>query len=495
MTEGKSSTSSLQPRCRRKNKTLITQLHPTFLAEKRLVYSLSGLDDLRNKYGLDSIGDWERTHFSREIQSGTEGEEVTLFGWVHILRDKGSIKFLVLRDEKGTVQVTLPKKRVPADVFQLSEDLKPEYAIAVKGEVVEAPQVDTGVEIIPDEIRIINKSERIPIDVVEGKVDIDLDTRLNHRILDLRKPRLNSMFRLQHDIVRFCREYLEKSGFMEIHTPKIVASATEGGASLFEVKYFDRSAFLAQSPQFYKQLMLLAGFGKVFEIGPVFRAEKHNTIRHINEYTSFDIEMAWIRDMDEVMELEERMLHYAFAKTRERFLENREAFQIDFKVPSIPFPRVKYEKVVDILNEEGKDISMGEDLDPESERMLREAFPKRFGSPFVFITHYPSELRPAYTMPSMSQPGLTESFDLTYKGMEITTGGQRIHIYDLLVEKFEEKGFNPEEFTFYLEPFKYGAPPHGGLGLGVERLTMQLLNLDNIREASLLPRDRDRLTP
>lgn len=452
-------------------------------------------DNLAKKYGLDSIDDWQRTHFSKDIQSGTEGKDVTLFGWVHILRDKGSIKFLILRDEKGTVQVTLPKKKVPADVFQLSEDLKPEYAIAVKGDVVEAPQVETGVEVIPNEIRVINKSERIPIDVVEGKVDIDLDTRLNHRILDLRKPRLNSMFRLQHSIVRFCREYLEKNDFMEIHTPKIVASATESGATLFEVKYFDRPAFLAQSPQFYKQLMLLAGFGKVFEIGPVFRAEKHNTIRHINEYTSFDIEMAWIRDMDDIMKLEERMLHYAFAKARERFLEDKEAFDVELHVPKIPFPRVKYEEVVNILNEEGKDLPFGEDLDPESERMLGEIFPQRLGSPFVFITHYPSELRPAYTMPSMSESGLTESFDLTYKGMEITTGGQRIHIYDLLVERFKEKGLNPEEFEFYMEPFKYGAPPHGGLGLGIERLTMQLLDLDNIREAALLPRDRDRLTP
>lgn len=451
--------------------------------------------DIYSKYGVSAIDDWQRTHFSKEIQLGTEGKEVILFGWVHILRDKGSIKFLILRDEKGTVQVTLPKKKVPDEVFELSEDLKPEYAIAVKGEVVEASQVDTGVEIIPNEIRIINESDRIPIDVVEGKVDIDLDTRLNHRILDLRKPRINSMFRLQHSLVRFCREYLEKNDFMEIHTPKIIASATESGASVFELKYFDRPAFLAQSPQFYKQLMLLAGFGKVFEIGPVFRAEKHNTIRHMNEYTSFDIEMAWIQDMDDVMQLEEKMLHYSFAKAREQLSENREVFDVNFETPSIPFPRVKYEDVIAILNEEGKDISMGDDLDPESERMLGEIFPERFGSPFVFITHYPSELRPAYTMPSMNEPGMTESFDLTYKGMEITTGGQRIHIYGLLIEKFKENGFNPEEFKFYLEPFKYGAPPHGGLGLGVERLTMQLFDLDNIREAALLPRDRDRLTP
>jgi nondiscriminating aspartyl-tRNA synthetase len=415
--------------------------------------------------GVVPIGDERRTHFSNQITPELAGTTVILMGWTHILRDKGKIKFLILRDEHGTVQVTIPQKKVPEDVF------------------------------IPTKIDLLNTAERLPIDIVEGKVDIDLDTRLNHRILDLRKPTINAIFRVQHSLVRFAREFLEKNDFVEIHTPKIVAEATEGGANLFEVKYFERKAYLAQSPQFYKQLMLLAGFGRVFEIAPVFRAEKHNTRRHVNEYTSFDFEMAWISGVEDVMKMEEQMLHYSFEKTKKAEAQELEILGVDFKIPRVPFKRVKYVEAIDLLNKAGKDLAINDDLDPESEQLLGQIFPEKFGTDMVFITHYPLELRPAYTMPSMTDEGMTESFDLTYKGMEITTGGQRIHLYDLLVDRFKAKGFNPPDFSFYLDPFKYGAPPHGGLGLGVERLTMQILGIENIREATLLPRDRERLTP
>ncbi|RLI56823.1 MAG: aspartate--tRNA(Asn) ligase [Candidatus Thorarchaeota archaeon] len=451
--------------------------------------------DFYEAAGVVPIGEETRTHFTTNIDASLVGTEVVLMGWTHILRDKGKIKFLVLRDEKGTAQVTIPQKRVSEEVFEKSSRLKPETAISVRGMVVEAKQVASGAEVIPTSIRIINTSERIPIDIVEGKVDIDLDTRLNNRILDLRRPHTNAIFRIQFNLVRFAREYLQNEGFMEIHTPKIVAEATEGGANLFEIKYFDRKAYLAQSPQFYKQLMLLAGFGRVFEIAPVFRAEKHNTRRHVNEYTSFDVEMAWISGVEDVMQMEEEMLHYAFEKTREHAASELELLEVDLTVPSLPFKRIKYAEAIDLVNETGKDLSLTDDLDPECERILGELFPEKYGTDLVFITHYPLELRPAYTMPSLTDEGMTESFDLTYKGMEITTGGQRIHLQDLLVERFKAKGFDPEAFSFYLDPFKFGAPPHGGLGLGVERLTMQLLGIENIREAVLLPRDRDRLTP
>ncbi|TFG07135.1 aspartate--tRNA(Asn) ligase [Candidatus Thorarchaeota archaeon] len=447
------------------------------------------------KAGVEPLGEAKRSHFSDEIGPALAGTDVTLLGWVHILRDKGKIKFLILRDEHGLVQVTIPEKKVTEKVFAISGELKPEYAVLVHGEVVEAKQVEAGAEVIPKEIRIINTSERLPIDVVEGKVDIDLDTRLNYRILDLRKPTANAIFRIQHALVRFAREYLEKNGFVEIHTPKIVAEATEGGANLFEVKYFEKKAYLAQSPQFYKQLMLLAGFGRVFEIAPVFRAEKHNTRRHVNEYTSFDFEMAWISDVEDVMQMEEKMLHHSFKNTQKVAAAELELLGVTFEVPKLPFKRIKYAQAIDLLNQEGKDIAITDDIDPEGERLLGEIFPKKYGTDMVFITHYPLELRPAYTMPSLTDEGMTESFDLTYKGMEITTGGQRIHLYDLLVERFKAKGFNPADFGFYLDPFKFGAPPHGGVGLGIERLTRQLLGIENIREATLLPRDRDRITP
>ncbi len=451
--------------------------------------------DFYKAAGTEPIGDEVRTHFSIDVTSELIGTEVVLMGWTHILRDKGRIKFLVLRDERGTVQVTIPQKKVPDDVFKTAEELKPETAVSVTGKVVATAQVDSGAEVIPTKIRIINTADRLPIDVVEGKTDIELDTRLNHRILDLRKPSINAIFKVQHNLVRFARDFLESNDFVEIHTPKLVAEATEGGANLFEVKYFDRKAYLAQSPQFYKQLMLLAGFGRVYEIAPVFRAEKHNTRRHVNEYTSFDYEMSWISGVEDVMKMEENMLNYSFKMTKNHAAAELELLGIDLEVPKVPFKRIKYAQAIELVNEAGKDLSIIDDLDPECERLLGEIFPEKYGTDMVFITHYPLELRPAYTMPSMTNEGMTESFDLTYKGMEITTGGQRIHLYDLLVERFKAKGFNPDNFAFYLDPFKYGAPPHGGLGLGVERMTMQLLGIENIREATLLPRDRDRLTP
>ena len=447
------------------------------------------------KSGTEPIGDERRSHYTDEITLDHAGTHVVVMGWVHILRDKGKIKFLILRDEHGSVQITIPQKKVSETVFETSAQLKPETVVSVSGTVVEAKQVESGFEIIPDNIRVLNTADRLPIDVVEGKVDIELDTRLNHRILDLRKPSINAIFRVQHSLVRFAREYLESQGFVEIHTPKLVAEATEGGANLFEVKYFERKAYLAQSPQFYKQLMLLAGFDRVFEIAPVFRAEKHNTRRHVNEYTSFDYEMAWISGVEDVMQMEEQMLHHSFTKTQEFAARELDVLGVDLQIPSVPFKRIKYAEAIDLVNEVGKDLTITDDLDPECERILGDIFPEKYGTDMVFITHYPLELRPAYTMPSSTDEGMTESFDLTYKGMEITTGGQRIHLYDLLVERFKAKGFDPESFAFYLDPFKYGAPPHGGLGLGVERLTMQLLGIDNIREATLLPRDRDRLTP
>ena len=451
--------------------------------------------DFYKAAGTEPIGEEVRTHYSSEITAELAGKVVVLMGWTHIFRDKGKIKFLVLRDERGQVQVTIPQKKVSEDVFKTSELLKPETAVSVTGEVVATTQVESGAEVIPKKIRIINTAERLPIDVVEGKVDVELDTRLNHRILDLRKPSINAIFRVQHSLVRYARTFLEENDFVEIHTPKIVAQATEGGANLFEVKYFEKKAYLAQSPQFYKQLMLLAGFGRVYEIAPVFRAEKHNTRRHVNEYTSFDYEMAWITDVNDVMKMEENMLHHSFKTTKKNAAAELELLGVDLEVPKVPFKRIKYETAIELVNEAGKNLAITDDLDPECERLLGEIFPEKYGTDMVFITHYPLELRPAYTMPSMTDEGMTESFDLTYKGMEITTGGQRIHLYELLVERFKAKGFNPKDFTFYLDPFKYGAPPHGGLGLGVERMTMQLLGIENIREATLLPRDRDRLTP
>ncbi len=315
-----------------------------------------GNSDFYARLGVEPMGKEGRTHFSNELTPDIAGKDVVLVGWVHILRDKGKLKFLILRDEHGTAQVTISQEKVPVDVFALSGQLKPESVIAVKGRVVKAGQVDRGVEVVPSGIRLINTAERLPIDIVEGKVDIDLETRLNNRILDLRKPRVSAIFHVQHCLVKSAREYLLKNGFIEIHTPKLVAEATEGGANLFEVKYFEKKAYLAQSPQFYKQLMLLAGFGRVYEVGPVFRAEKHNTRRHVNEYTSFDFEMSWISGVEDVMKMEEKMLEYAIKQTVKEASAELELLGLKVQVPKVPFKRIKHAEAIDLVNETGKQL-------------------------------------------------------------------------------------------------------------------------------------------
>jgi len=335
---------------------------------------------------------------------------------------------------------------------------------------------------------------KLPLDT-SGKVEADIGTRFDNRVMDLRRTEAQRLFKVQHVTISQMRQFLERHGFREIHTPKIVATATEGGADLFEVKYFERKAFLAQSPQFYKQLCLVAGFDRVYEVAPVYRAEKHNTPRHLNEYTSFDFEMAWIQDEEEVMHLEEQMLVDAFTAVTKICSEELEELGVEIKIPKIPMRRIEVREAIEILRAEGLDLPPDSDIPSEGEEKLYEHFKEETGEEFFFLTRYPTTIRPFYTMPLEGDPTLTRGFDLIYRGMEVTTGSQRIHQYDLLVQKLKEAGLNPKTFAFYVEPFQFGAPPHGGLAIGVERLTMQMLGYSNIREASLFPRDRTRLVP
>jgi len=283
-------------------------------------------------------------------------------------------------------------------------------------------------------------------------------------------------------------------GFLEVHTPKIVASGTEGGTELFPVQYFERTAYLAQSPQFYKQMLVGAGYERVFEVGPVYRAEPHSTTRHLNEYISLDIEMGFIESEQDLLALEARLLRHMFARVHERCAKELEMYGVT--VPKIPerIPQITLAQAHEILHERF-DKRIAGDLDPESERLLCRYAQEEWGCELLFVTHYPREKRPMYAMPDSHNPALTRSFDLLYKGLEITTGGQRIHEYEQLVESIRGRGLDPTNFEFYLEVFKYGMPPHGGFAIGAERLTMQLLNLSNVREASFFPRDRTRLTP
>ncbi|MFX1510642.1 MAG: aspartate--tRNA(Asn) ligase [Promethearchaeota archaeon] len=437
----------------------------------------------------------QRTHYSSELNPKMAGHEITIAGWVQRIRRLGKISFLLVRDREGITQCTLPHAKSPPELLGILDQLDNEFAVVVKGKVKAEKQAQRGVEITPKQIILINSAPAtLPLDT-SGKVEADIGTRFDNRVMDLRRIEAQQLFKIQHFTVSRMRQFLEDHGFREIHTPKIVATATEGGADLFEVKYFEKKAFLAQSPQFYKQLSLVAGFDRVYEVAPVYRAEKHNTPRHLNEYTSFDYEMAWIQDEEEVMRLEEEMLVSAFKAVKKACSEELKELGAEIHIPKIPIQRIEVREALEILRSEGLDLPPDSDIPSEGEEKLHQRIKQETGEEFFFLTRYPTSIRPFYTMPLESDPALTRGFDLIYRGMEVTTGSQRIHEYDMLIQKLTNAGLNPKTFAFYVEPFKYGAPPHGGLAIGIERLTMQMLGYSNIREAVLFPRDRTRLVP
>jgi nondiscriminating aspartyl-tRNA synthetase len=417
------------------------------------------------------------------------GERVFLQGWVNNLRPLGKLCFIVLRDRSGLIQTVLYDR--PDLVKQLHE----EAVIELVGRVRPDPRAPHGCEVEVHELEIVRTPvDTLPIQVNRPALNTKLETRLAHRVLSLRNPQVGAIFRVQAELVHGFREFLIREGFLEVHTPKIVASGTEGGTELFPVQYFERTAYLAQSPQFYKQMLVGAGFERVFEVGPVYRAEPHSTTRHLNEYISLDIEMGFIESEQDLLALEARLLEHIFARVQERCASELEMYGVT--VPKVPekIPQITLARAHEILHERFDKRAVG-DLDPESERLLCCYAQEELGCELLFVTHYPREKRPMYAMPDPHNPALTRSFDLLYKGLEITTGGQRIHEYEQLVESIRGRGLDPANFEFYLEVFKYGMPPHGGFAIGAERLTMQLLNLSNVREASFFPRDRTRLTP
>lgn len=439
--------------------------------------------------------EYKRTHFCGELSEKDEGFNVVLYGWIHKIRDLGKLKFILLRDRTGIVQITVHRNKVSNEILENIKKMKIESAVIVKGKIVGNTQAPNGIEVLPEIIKIVSLAHpNLPIDVTEA-VSAELSTRLDNRPLDLRKPRIKAIFKVQSTISNSIREYFYNNGFIEIHTPKIVAEATEGGANVFKVKYFEYDAYLAQSPQLYKQLMLVAGFDRVFEIAPAYRAEEHNTPRHINEYISIDAEISWIDSEEDIMQVLERGIVYVIEKVIKKNKEDLELLNVDIKKPNLPFPRLKYVDVIEMLRQEGKEIEYTEDLDTEGEKLLGKIMQEKKKVEFYFIKGYPETVRPFYTMLDPNDPRFTRSFDLEFKGLEITTGGQRIHDYALLVKRLKDKQLNPDNFKFYTMFFKYGVPPHGGFGLGLERFTMMLLNLKNIREATLFPRTRTRVSP
>ena len=418
----------------------------------------------------------------------SDDEVVLLRGWIYKIIDLSSVVFIKLRDKSGIVQLVTDKDQI--------EGLKLENAVEVVGKKSENEKAPGGIEIIVDKIIILGKTyyDKLPFEINSFKNKAALETQLDHRTIALRRPEIRAIFKVQNEIEQAFRDYLRSKNFEQIHTAKIIDSSTEGGSEMFTVNYFDRRSFLAQSPQFYKQMMVGAGFERVYEIGHAYRAELHNTWRHLNEYVSLDVEMGFIKDEFELMDLEEGFLDYLFKHLNRVCKKELEMYKV--KLPDeVKIPRITLDEAHKILLEKYNKKSPLGNIDAKGEELICDYVKKEYGTEFVFLTKYPVTKRPMYTMPDDKDKTLTKSFDLIYDGLEITTGGQRIHDYEMLKENIIKFGLNPEDFDFYLETFKYGMPPHGGFAIGLERLTMKILKLSNIREAALIPRDMKRLTP
>jgi len=433
-----------------------------------------------------------RSHYSKDVTEKEFDKSITVAGWVEDIRNIGSIAFIIIRDKKGTLQITILKKKNP-EIFEKLTSLPRESVISVKGLCKKNDKVRNGYEILPETFKILSIAETpLPLGIVD-KVESDFDTRLDNRVIDLRKQETQAIFKIRNAVIAAVHDYLRSQDFIEVHTPKIIASSSEGGTDVFRLKYFEKEAFLAQSPQLYKQMLMSTGLDRVYEIAWYFRAEEHNTRRHLNESTAVDLEMAFIDDEEDVMKVLEGLVHNMWKKAGD-CKEEIDVLKKKIVVPKLPFKRVKYDDVIKKLNKKGSAITWGQDLGSDEEKLLGEVM-KDEGHEFYFITKYPLEAKPFYTMPDDKEGKYSRGFDLECKGVEIASGSQRIHDEKLLKERLKACGLNTKDFESYLKAFRYGMPPHGGFGFGIERFLMELLDIKNIRECILFPRDRIRLTP
>ena len=425
-------------------------------------------------------------------------KEVEVSGFVDNIRDLQWVQFVILKDSSGKVQLTIEKSdEKNKEMVDLISSLTLESTIKAKCIVKENPKVKlNGMELIPSSITVTSKSDlELPFNY-KDLTGVNLDTRLDYRFIDLRNDKNMFIFKVQSTLIKYMREYLYKNNFIEIHTPKLIGAASESGSEVFEVKYFDRKAYLAQSPQFYKQMAMASGFERIFEIAPCFRAENSNTSKHTTEFTSFDVEFSYINSKEDVMNLEAEMLTYGLTHLKEEMGDEiKEKFNVDVVIPEKNFPVMKLEDVYKELEERYNykvDDSLKTDLTTEAERLCEKLSMDKFNHEFLFVVNFPAEKRAFYHM--RDENGMLQGYDLIWKGIEITTGAQREHRYDVLVEQAKEKGLD-EDVKFYLEFFKYGCPPHGGFAIGVDRLTMLLLNIPTIKESMFLFRGPTRLNP
>ena len=422
------------------------------------------------------------------------GDEVTVAGWAHEIRDLGGIAFLIVRDKTGRIQVKFAKDEMDEQLVGTGTNVTRESVVKVTGTVEEESRAPTGVEVVPESVEVVAPADpELPLDP-SGKVDAELPTRLDNRTLDLRRDEPKAIFEVRATVLEAVREYFRAVNATEINTPKIVATGTEGGTELFPITYFGKEAFMNQSPQLFKQLMVGSGLERVFEIGPIFRAEEHNTPRHLNEATSIDFESAFV-DHHGAMDVCEGALKAAYEAVAEDCAEELATLGLaeTFEVPEEDFPRLSYEEAIERVNATGdldEQLVWGDDLSTEAEKALGADVGGHY-----FITDWPSEVKPFYIKDHDDDESLSTGFDMMHPNMELVSGGQREHRYERLVAGFEQQGLDPESFEYYTKMFRYGMPPHAGFGLGGERLIMTMLGLENIREAVLFPRDRQRLSP
>ncbi|MDP1728924.1 MAG: aspartate--tRNA(Asn) ligase [archaeon] len=433
----------------------------------------------------------DRIHIKEAFEKKA-GTKVKLAGWVHDTRALGKVKFLVLRDVSGRIQTVAFKGETPDEAFEKVSKINRESVVIIEGTIKDAKQAPGGKELAVGNIEVLNPSEeQLPIDVSDFS-KTELPKRLDYRFLDTRRPEVSAIFKIRSLIYKLLVEFYDKEGFTIINTPKLTTIGLESGAESFVVNYFDKKVVLAQSPQFYKQMFTMGGFERVFEIGPVYRAEKSHTTRHLTEFIGADFEMGFIKDENDVMDMAEKMMKFIIEKIKVERKQELELLKVELKVPK-KIPRIPMPELKKILAKQGKKLSEDDDLDAEAERMLGEYALKEFGEEFIFVTNYPAKVRPFYHMRPLNDVKGTRSFDLLFRGVEVCTGAQREHRLTILQKQAKEKGVKIPQI--YEDIFRFGAMPHGGIGFGLDRITQRLLNLDNTREAVLLPRDTERVTP
>ena len=442
----------------------------------------------------EELGNWRKSHYSSEINPSLEGKSVIIMGWISSIRDHGNIQFIMLRDKDGDTQIIAKKGQCPDLIYEQVLQLKEHTSLGVNGKVISQRKAPNGIEIIPLELKVFSIPIQAPPFMVQNRNPAGIDTRLDFREIDLRRKYLQDIFIIRNNILKYTRNFLSNEKFIEVNTPKIIATASEGGTALFPIFYYEREAFLAQSPQIYKEQLTMA-FEKVFEIGPIFRAEPSRTNRHLSEATSIDIESAFV-DYNDIMVLLEKMIQFIIKSLSEDDnIKNSPELDIDPKKindNNKSFPRLKYSELIERFRNIGEKVRWGDDISPQ---LIKKLDDDRLNNNFYFITDWPTAAKPFYVKENQDDSKICESFDLMYGSLEISSGSTRISNKEILIDRMKKKGLNLNSFDYHLRIFSYGVPPHAGCGIGLERLLMTLTKIDNIRDAILYPRDIDRLAP